>query len=401
MGRPLRILFVTDWMPSRGGAETHAEILRAGLTAAGDDVRLLTSSAGSCAEGCADFVAYGTERPAAQALLQIVNPFAVRTAQAAVRTFRPDVALVQLFAYHLSPAVLWPLRDVPLAMMIVDYKIVCPLGSKMLPNGALCEHRAGIVCWRVGCLSLPHWLRDQVRYACIGPAVGRATRVLACSEYVQRVLAANDIESEHLRLPVATPGSEFARKPADHPEFVFAGRIAREKGAGLLVDAFARLHSRFPRARLKIVGDGPLAGEIAAAVAANRLTDAVTFTGWLDAAGVEREIETAWALVAPAVWAEPFGLVAPEAIVRGVPVIASRTGGFGETVEENVSGLLFPNGDRDALHRALERVAAGEAFPSHSLDEGVVARARSMFSVDRHIASLRAVLQSIARRVDS
>ena len=105
----------------------YASTVRAGLTAAGDEVRLLTSSAGSAADGTADFVAYGTENTAAQTVLQVVNPFAQWRTRAAVRAFRPDVALVHLFAYHLSPAALWPLGDVPTAMMVLDYKVVCPL----------------------------------------------------------------------------------------------------------------------------------------------------------------------------------------------------------------------------------------------------------------------------------
>ena len=160
MSQRLRVLLVTDWMPRPGGAEAYADSIRAGLTAAGDNVRLLTSGAGSAAHGTADFVAYGTTRRAAQVGLQIVNPFATHQAWAAVRSFQPDVALVHLFAYHLSPAVLWPLRSVPTVMMVLDYKIICPLGSKLLPTGEICAQHAGTICWQAGCLSLPHWVRE-------------------------------------------------------------------------------------------------------------------------------------------------------------------------------------------------------------------------------------------------
>ena len=67
----------------RGGAEAYALSLRDELRAAGDDVRLLTSSAGTAGDGTADYVAYGTENAAAQTLLQIVNPFAVSTVRRA------------------------------------------------------------------------------------------------------------------------------------------------------------------------------------------------------------------------------------------------------------------------------------------------------------------------------
>jgi glycosyltransferase involved in cell wall biosynthesis len=394
----LRVLLVTDWMPKPGGAEAYADSVRAGLSAAGHDVRLLTSGAGSGANGTAEFVAYGTTHPAAQAGLQIVNPFAIEKAWTAVRTFQPDVALVHLFAYHLSPAVLWPLRSIPTVMMVLDYKIICPLGSKLLPTGEICEQHAGRICRDAGCLSFAHWIRDRIRYVGIGQAVRQSHLVLACSRHMQQELAKHGIASTHLELPVALPGRAFRRKPSRDPHFVFCGRLSVEKGVLLLVRAFGRLHSRMPLVRLTIVGDGPLRDEIETAVRARHLQDAVTFTGWLSPDGVDRQLESAWALVAPSLWAEPLGMVGPEAVVRSVPVIASNKGGFAETIEDEVSGLLVPNGDEIALHRALERVATGAAFPSHSLNPEVVARATQSGSIERHMSLLRAHLHHVVGR---
>ncbi len=394
---PLRVLMITDWMPSHGGAEVYAQAVRAGLSAAGDEVRLLTSSAGSAADGTADFVAFGTERQALQFVLQVVNPFAIRTSQAAARQFSPNVVLVQLFAYHLSPAVLWPLGQIPTVMMVLDYKVICPLGSKLLPDARICEQRAGLICWQSGCLTFPHWLRDQARYALIKPVVKRANLVLACSRHLQRELRSNGIDSTHLPFPVPARGASFSRRPAPHPEFMFSGRLSVEKGVPLLVRAFARLQPQMPHARLMIVGDGPLRREIQALIEAHNLTQSITVTGWLDQAGVERRLETAWALVAPALWAEPFGQVAPEAIIRGVPVVASRTGGLSESVADGISGLIVPNGDEEALHHALRRIATREAFPTHSIDPAVVAQAAHTFDVSHHVTLLRTHLQRVAR----
>jgi glycosyltransferase involved in cell wall biosynthesis len=394
----LRILLITDWMPRHGGAEAYAQTVRAGLMAAGDEVRLLTSSAGSAANGTAEFVAYGTEHPVAQTALQVVNPFAIRASQAAVRGFSPNVVFVQLFAYHLSPAVLWPLRQIPTVMMVLDYKIICPLGSKLLPNASICEQRAGLSCWQSGCLTFPHWVRDQARYALIKPVTRRANLVLACSRHIQRELRANGIDSTHLPLPVAPRGAAFSRRPAPHPEFMFSGRLSVEKGVPILIRAFARLQSQMPHARLTIVGDGPLRREIEALVETHNLTQSITMTGWLDQSGVERNLETAWALVAPALWAEPLGLVAPEAIIRAVPVVASATGGLSESVTDGISGLTVPNGDEDALCRALQRVAAGEVFPSHSIDPAVVADAARKLTVGNHVTLLRTYLREVASR---
>jgi glycosyltransferase involved in cell wall biosynthesis len=394
----MRILLITDWLAAQGGVEAYTTWLRAGLQAAGDEVRLLTSAAGTAADGSAEFVAWGTNQVAAQIVLQVVNPFAVVRVREALRAFRPDVALVNMFALHLSPAILRPLRDVPTVLSVNEYKVVCPLGSKLLPDGRLCAQRAGLVCWRSGCLGFSHWLRDQPRYALIRAAVRDVDRILACSRWLQCELAANDIEAEHVYLPVPLPGASFRREPAARPTFMFCGGLRVEKGVSLLLQAFARLHVEAPTARLRIVGAGAQRAQLEQLAGALGLAGAVTFTGWLPPAAVEQQLSDAWALVAPSLWAEPLGLVALEAIVRGVPVIASRSGGFSETVEHGISGLLFPNGDADALLDHLRAIAGGQAFPTHSLAASVVRQVADAHSLDRHVARVRGIFEEVASR---
>ncbi len=88
--------------------------------------------------------------------------------------------------------------------------------------------------------------------------------------------------------------------------------------------------------------------------------------------------------------------MALEALVRGVPVIASADGGLGEVLADPARGLLFPNGDTPALAGRLEEVASGRAFPDHCVAEEVVVRAREEFALDRNLSSLRGILAEVA-----
>jgi glycosyltransferase involved in cell wall biosynthesis len=392
----MRVLLVTDWNRGRGGAEAYIAWLRDGLRAAGDETRLLTSSAGTAGDGAAEFVAYGAERVAAQAFLQILNPFAVARAREALREFRPDVVLVNMFAHHLSPAILAALRPVPSVLLVSDYKCVCPLGSKLLGDGTLCRVPAGWVCYRGGCLRLPHWLRDQVRYAFIRSELRHVGRVVACSRWVQRELASGGIDSEVVLWPVPAPGQGFRHIPGPDAVFVYCGRLDAEKGVAGLLRAFARVLTAHPSARLRIIGQGPQRAYLGRLVTDLHLGEAVVFTGWLAPMEVEHQLRDAWALVAPSLWAEPLGLVALEAIVRGVPVVASTRGGFAETVEDGVSGLLVPNGDEEALAECLRAIVAGQAFPDHAVAATVVRRTAESHDVGRHIARIRRIFADVA-----
>lgn len=392
----MRILLVTDWLRRRGGVEAYFGTLRKGLREAGHDVRLLTSTAGDAASGSADYRAYGTDAPLAQAILQIANPAAVVRTREALAAFRPDIAFVGMVEQHLSPAIFPALRGVPTILSVADYKPVCPIHSKLLPNGSLCTVEAGPICWRGGCVSLAHWLRDRPRYALYRSGIANVDRVLACSRWLQRALAADDIAAEVLPLSAAAPPPGFLREPAPAPLFVYVGRLSVEKGVAILLRAFARVSGRLPAARLRIVGDGAERPTLERLAADLGLREAVGFAGWQQPDAVERELRPAWAMVAPSLWAEPLGLVAIEAIVRGVPVVATATGGFAETVEPGATGLLVPNGDVESLADCLGRIASCEEFPSHVLRADVVRDTAERHSVERHVARVEQICREVA-----
>ena len=175
----MRILVITDWTANEGGIEAYVTRATRALRAAGHDVRVLTSSAGSPGREQADYVALGTDNLAAKAFFQIANPFAMARVRAATREFRPDVAQVNMFEQYLSPGIFPALGALPTVALVHYAKPVCPTALKLLPDGTMCEVPAGLVCWRSGCVGLAEWLRDRPRYALIRAGLTRAARVLA------------------------------------------------------------------------------------------------------------------------------------------------------------------------------------------------------------------------------
>lgn len=391
----MRILLITDWVTPSGGVETYVPMLRQGLRAEGDEVRLLTSSAAAPEQASPDYLAYGSRRLAAQVPLQVVNPFAVARLRSALREFRPDVVQVHMFALHLSPAIFGPLSSVPTVLYVNEYKPVCPTSWKLLPDGSRCTEPAGLVCWRNGCTSLPHWLRDRPRYALIRAGMRRVDKVLACGRSVQRELGVKGIEAELVHLPVQTPDPGYRRRPAAEPLFAYSGRLSEEKGLSLLLRAFVRLSRSLPSARLRLIGAGPERAPLERLASELGIAAAVSFRGRVPPERVGNELSDPWALVAPSLHAEPLGMAAVEGLVRGVPVIASATGGFSETVEDGLSGLLFANGDEAALVRSLEAVAQRRAFPTQRIADDVVRRVSVEHSLERHLHRIRRIHREV------
>jgi glycosyltransferase involved in cell wall biosynthesis len=384
----MKILLLSDWMSSPGGAETYIVSLRDALRGQGDEARLI--ACGPDKQGPADVRAYGSDVFAAQALLQIANPFAASRVRGVVRDFRPDAAIVSQFAYHLSPSVFGALQDVPTVVTMMDYKAICPTGTRLLPNGSSCSVRQGAACSSNGCIGYAHALRDRPRYSRIHREVTAGRLILCPSLAMQRELSAAGIDATLVPLGIrATAG--VAGPPAPDPVFAYAGRFSREKGVAILMAAFAQVLEKFPAARLRLVGDGPLKSSLQALAGVLGIAGSVSFPGWSSAERIQATLDDAWCVVCPSLWAEPFGLVALEAACFGIPVIASDSGGFPETVGESL-GLLFRTGDVASLASAMLSIARGERFAGSRLPPDAIASIRESHGIDAHARRVRGVL---------
>lgn len=136
------------------------------------------------------------------------------------------------------------------------------------------------------------------------------------------------------------------------PLLMFTGRLEVEKGIFTMLDALPAVLSRFPDARLVVAGQGGQGAQFDADTAERGLSPAVIRAGWLSEDDLKALIAAADVALVPSLY-EPFGLVALEAMSLGTPVVAARTGGLADIVEDGRTGLTFTPGDPASLADAL------------------------------------------------
>jgi len=143
----------------------------------------------------------------------------------------------------------------------------------------------------------------------------------------------------------------------DRPSFLFVGRLSHEKGLPDLVAAFARVRAELPRARLTLVGAGPLRASLERQAVALDVAEGIDFLGGRDAGQIVPLYLSHAALVLPS-HSEPWGLVVNEALAHGLPVVVSDVCGcVPELVVDGVTGWSFPVGQVDALATAMSKAA--------------------------------------------
>lgn len=152
--------------------------------------------------------------------------------------------------------------------------------------------------------------------------------------------------------------------------FLFSGSLIARKGVDLLVAAFARLAREVPNVRLRIVGDGEH----------RAVSERVDFAGFRDWHELPREYAAADVLCVPSRY-DGWGLVVPEGLAAGLPVIATdRMGAALEFVETGRNGWLIPANDEEALLTVMRDAAvkplrglgrcAQESVSGHTLQSG-------------------------------
>lgn len=131
------------------------------------------------------------------------------------------------------------------------------------------------------------------------------------------------------------------------PVLIGVGRLAAEKNISLALRAYEAVRIAQPRARLVLVGDGPLEARL------RRLHPEVIFTGALRGEALARHYASADLMLFPSE-SETFGNVTLEALASGLVVVAFDDAAAGEHIVDGESGWLVPSGAHEAfIHTAL------------------------------------------------
>lgn len=167
------------------------------------------------------------------------------------------------------------------------------------------------------------------------------------------------------------PAEQISASPSH--KLVCVGRLCPQKAQVLLVDAVAALRARGVPVELVLAGDGEMRADVEARIAALGVGAWVQITGWVDAARVRQELQSARALVLPS-FAEGLPVVLMEAMALGRPVVTSAVAGIPELVQDGVHGWLVPSGDVGALTDAMAACLA--ASPDTLTRMGVAGQAQ-------------------------
>ncbi|MBW6421945.1 glycosyltransferase family 4 protein [Rhizobium sp. XQZ8] len=273
---------------------------------------------------------------------------------------RPDVAHAHNIYHHISPSIFSTLKDagIPVVMTAHDLKLACP-SYKMLRDGRICEDCKG---GRIHNVALNRCVKgstvlstvvfaETMLHRTLGLYRNKVDRIAVPSRFYREKLIEWGWPAEKLvHVPNFVDVDAFSTEWTEGDYFVFAGRLAPEKGIATLIRATAKAGTK-----LVIAGTGPeetMLKELAASTGAN-----VNFAGYLTGEKLFGLIGQSRGLILPSEWFENAPISVLEAYALGRPVIGTAIGGIPEMIREGETGLTARSGDPDDLARAMAELA--------------------------------------------
>ena len=308
-------------------------------------------------------------------------------------------------------------EDPPDIVHVVNFSQFAPVVRQQVPSAKIVLH---MQCF---------WL-DEGRRGVVARRLATIDRVMACSTAVADALRSRFPEYAD-RVDVVANGVDSAAFCVDDDfgdgaeRISFVGRLSPEKGVHLAIDAFADIADDFPSACLSLTGPNwrtppeyhlnkthdsvfrtvaqsypatarerwralshPSESYVQAQLDALRpdLRARIEQGGSVANAKMPAIYARAAIVCLPSVWNEPFGIPAIEAMAAGKPVIASRGGGFSDSIVDGETGILVERNDRTQLADAMRRLLGS---PGHRAEMGAAGRRRAAALFDWRVIASR------------
>jgi colanic acid/amylovoran biosynthesis glycosyltransferase len=234
-----------------------------------------------------------------------------------------------------------------------------------------------------------------------------AVAVVAVSHVMREALQEMGIPADKIHvLRYGADPESFPRKTGfpDTPVFVAIGRFVDKKAPHLTVLAFRKVQERLPEARLVFGGDGRLLESTRNVVDALGLKGSVEFPGILKPSEVAKQLREATAFVQHSVVprygstagdSEGTPVVVLEAMMTGVPIVATRHAGIGEVIRDRETGLLVEERDVEGMARAMIEVAESRQL-AESLGEAANQEAMERYTSAHYIEALQGVIAGVS-----
>ncbi len=315
----MKILFVSYYGWLFGGGETYLFDLADELKSQGNDVRIFSSNDGEGSKKINYSYSFKVSKTkVGRALSSLFNPRSLREFKKVLKDFNPDVVHINSIAYEVSPSITFALKQFP-TILFVHAQTMFTVDKNLPTLKKIYAH--------MYVLTNKFLLRNVDLF-------------LTPSRSLAKTIPKNFKQSRITAFGIKTMNYSPLK---NYSNLLFIGRLEKEKGVDVLLDAMKSIVNYDPNVNLNIIGSGGEYKNIKSLIKKLNLNKNVKLLGYLERDKIAHFLKVSTLLIIPSVYEEPFGIVGIEALSVGRPVVGSNIGGISEWLNSSCGVLVKPN----------------------------------------------------------
>jgi glycosyltransferase involved in cell wall biosynthesis len=286
-----------------------------------------------------------------------LEPYSLLLAKTIISDLKTkNVDLIHVLDFRTTPGAIIAAKILrkPILVTMRNYWPICPRLTMFIPDNGECDEctpSSIIKClgsWKTG---LHHYIFMILRRLFLK----KANKIICVSKFVRNILFKTlkinktklvtlyNIPEYHSSRITSKSQTDLRQEYGfSREDFIvgYVGRITFEKGIEYLIKAFVDIVKVTDQIKLVIAGDGNKKTELQELVEELKLNKYVTFTGFISHGDIPSFYDLCDTIVMPSIWDEPLSRVLLETLHFGKPVIATKTGGTSEIINDGQNGLL-------------------------------------------------------------
>ncbi len=397
----MKVLLVNKFHYIKGGSETYYFELKRLLESKGHtvidfsmkDERNLDSPYSDYFVNHIDYEeSKGVGAKLRMALNIIYSREAKKKFEALILKEKPDLIHLHIFQHQMSPSILDVAKkyNIPTVYTAHDLKMIC-LNYKMMHHGKVCEdckdghyyHCAQNCCvkgsFSKSCINVVEGYLHKWRKSYDAIDIIITPSAFYKKKFEEFGVATDRIVHIPNFLDRDKPNVNFVENSKNY--YLYFGRLSEEKGVLTTIKAFEEI-----KAKLYVVGTGPLKEDLINYVNSNKLNN-IVFLGFKSGQDLIDLIGNAKAVILSSEWYENGPYSAIEALQLGRPVIGANIGGIPELINKN--GYLYISGDVSDLDRVLHLFEGIDSLTYANFEKESFYLFNQKYTVEKHYEMLK------------
>lgn len=331
-----------------------------------------------------------------QFLCSIWNIGAARTVNKMIKEFQPDVVHMHNWHFALGPLVFRMINKmgIPIVHTVHNYRLLCPSGILLYQGQLFTDSLRQSFPWSAiknkvyrSSVIQTFWLAFIVWFH---KKIGTWQKIdlfLCLTSFAVKLFQQSNFgisRGQFSVKPNFVEDSDFSYKKDNY--FIFVGRMSKEKGINLLLEAFI-----INGEQLKIIGEGP---ELNKVIDTASKYDNISYLGFQEKAFIIQKLKKARALIFTSICYETFGMAIIEAFSTGTPVIGPNIGGSNEIIKHGENGFIYQVGNIEDLNSKISFLNTDESL-QNKLSIGARSSYELNYSGDKNYKMLMDIYKTV------